>query len=381
MHRWAGDGWVCLWGVLVTLQGCGAGESGSTRGPARVSTAGSNAPAAAAAGAVAPPVQASAMPQPSSSDAPIIRRSEPPANASMQDAVCARDRYQAEQKPLTIYTLFDESGSMLLWWLPVTEAFTAFVRDPQSAGINIALKFFGAECQPQVYSMPHVPIAPLPQNAEPIATQLASRVPLAQTPTTQAVQGARLALERYASTHPDEKTVILLVTDASGGFAESDAEDCYSTVAQAAEVAAQARATNPPIQTFVLGLGDTANLNLLSQAGGTGDALNADPSASATVVAAMREIRRRALPCSYALPPGADKDPKLVNLERVDSAGTAKTIVGVSNAAACDPTAGGWYYDDPRAPTQIHSCPVTCESFAGAAEVNVVLGCPTLTPQ
>ena len=143
----------------------------------------------------------------------------------------------------------------------------------------------------------------------------------------------------------------------------------------------QARAATPSIETYVLGLGDATGLNMLSQAGGTGDALVADASASAAVVAAIREIRRRALPCGFALPPGAERDPSLVNLERIDASGTVTTIPGVRNAAACDAMAGGWYYDNPKAPTQILSCPATCASFNGAAEVSVVLGCPTIAPQ
>lgn len=170
------------------------------------------------------------------------------------------------------------------------------------------------------------------------------------------------------------------MTDASSGIGEGDEEDCYSTVTQAADVAAQAHAGLPTIETYVLGLGDAVGLNMLSQAGGTGEALNADPSASATVVAAISEIRRRALPCSYALPEGAEQDPQLVNLERMDTDGSAVLIPGVRDAAACDPISGGWFYDDVRAPKQLISCRETCDSFATAKEVNVIVGCPTISP-
>lgn len=229
--------------------------------------------------------------------------------------------------------------------------------------------------------MPDVPIARLPENAEAIASQLAMRVPLAQTPTAQAITGAQLALSQYAASHPAENVVILLVTDASSGIGEGDPEDCYSTVAQAAEVAARARAATPSIATYVLGLGDANGLNMLGQAGGTGDALVADPSVSDAVVAAMREVRRRALPCAFALPAGAEADPSLVNLERVDPNGMATTIAGVSSVAACEAAGGGWYYDDPRSPKQIQSCPTTCVSLHGASEVNVIVGCPTISPE
>ena len=366
MRRTSGLGHVCLVGSLFIASGCSAGPAPAPERSTRAVTP----PQPAVAGAAAAPPVA-----PSPSSAPL----QPRATPQTQD-VCARDRYQTEQTLLTIYTLFDESLSMLLWWAPVTEAFSAFVRDPASAGIHIGLKFFGTQCAPEAYSKPDVAIGPLPQNAEPIASQLAGRVPVAQTPTKQAMEGAQLALQEYARSHPDEKVVILLVTDASSGIGEGDPEDCYSTVSQAAEVAARAYAASPSIETYVLGLGDASGLNALSQAGGTGDALIADPSASAAVVQAIREIRRRALPCTYALPAGAERDPRLVNLERLDVSGTATTIPGVASADRCDPASGGWYYDDPRAPRRILSCPATCDSLAAASAVNVILGCPTISP-
>jgi hypothetical protein len=121
-------------------------------------------------------------------------------------------------------------------------------------------------------------------------------------------------------------------------------------------------------------------LNALSRAGGTGDALSADPAASAAVAEAIREIRRRALPCTYTLPRGAEQAPGLVNLERVDATGAVVLVPGVGSASACDPVAGGWYYDNPSVPTQLVTCQQTCDSFAAAHEVNVLVGCPTLSP-
>ena len=35
---------------------------------------------------------------------------------------------------------------------------------------------------------------------------------------------------------------------------------------------------------------------------------------------------------------------------------------------------GGWYYDDPAAPTQIFVCPCTCARFE-AGRVDVAVGC------
>lgn len=305
------------------------------------------------------------------------------ANSGSSLPVCGRDKYRAQHDTLTIYTLFDESASMLLWWGPVTDAFTRFLRDPRSAGINMGLKFFGVECDPAFYSKPDVAIGPLPGNADAIAAQLASKVPLAQTPTTQALQGATMMLSSYAAQHPEEKIAILLVTDASSGLGEGDPEDCNSTVAQASQAAAAAYVASPAIQTYVLGLGDATGLNMLSQAGGTGDAFSADPAdamAADKVVAAMHQIRKRALPCDYALPAGAEQTPKLVNLEFNLDGATPTTVPGVGSEATCDPKQGGWYYDDPAAPKRLIACPATCQAFDDAGEVNVVLGCPTIGP-
>jgi hypothetical protein len=170
------------------------------------------------------------------------------------------------------------------------------------------------------------------------------------------------------------------VTDAATGLGEGDPEDCDSTVPQASEVAATALAANPSIQTYVLGLGDAASLNMLSQAGGTGTAFSADTAESDKVIEAMHQIRKRALPCEYALPAGGEQNPKLVNLEFTPTGGDTKTVPGVASADTCRPNIGGWYYDDTTHPKRIHVCPATCEAFDTAGAVNVVLGCPTILP-
>lgn len=162
MTRW--HGWVRLLIASCTVSGCSSAESATRARNER------SRELTAAAGAPAQAVSARGQPAAAASDVPTKRDVPlmPRASSSTTSAVCARDRYTAEQTPLTIYTLFDESLSMLVWWGPVTEAFTAFVRDPGSAGINIGLKFFGTECSPDAYSVPDVAIGPLPGNAETI---------------------------------------------------------------------------------------------------------------------------------------------------------------------------------------------------------------------
>ena len=57
----------------------------------------------------------------------------------------------------------------------------------------------------------------------------------------------------------------------------------------------------------------------------------------------------------------------------------ATTVYNVPNEAGCDPTEGGWYYDDPTAPEMILLCPATCADVqANNLAVNILVGCETI---
>jgi len=91
----------------------------------------------------------------------------------------------------------------------------------------------------------------------------------------------------------------------------------------------------------------------------------------------------QALTCEWMIPPppaGQSLDPGKVNVDFVDSnAGTDKTIYHVNDASACDPTLGGWYYDDNTQPHSIKACPATCNEVQAVTlgKINVVFGCAT----
>ena len=71
-----------------------------------------------------------------------------------------------------------------------------------------------------------------------------------------------------------------------------------------------------------------------------------------------------------------------VNVE-FTSAGKKERVLAVADAAACDPAAGGWYYDvNPSTggkPTKIMICPATCSRFQSSQQgaVQIALGCQT----
>lgn len=285
---------------------------------------------------------------------------------------CGGMAYEAEAKQLDIYTLYDDSGSMIPWWVSVADAFVQFMSDPRSEGIAVGLKFFGSECGPAFYSTPDVPIAPVATNAAVISQTLMARAPFSGTATTPALEGGLMGAQAHAMANPESKVVIMLVTD-------GQPSNCNSTL-DSASAAAMNGFANMGIPTYVLGLGDIAGLNAMAVAGGTGAALSADPNNVNALVEKMNEIRGQALPCDYALPDGTE-DPGLVNVQ-FSVGDNPTTVPGVADATACDPTAGGWYYDDPTAPTRILACDQTCGKFKAAldGQVNVVLGCPTMGP-
>jgi hypothetical protein len=91
------------------------------------------------------------------------------------------------------------------------------------------------------------------------------------------------------------------------------------------------------------------------------------------------------LSCDWALPvPDGDfpLDPRLVNLEYAPGGGARARVPQVPSASACASAPGGhgWYYDDPRKPTRMLSCPALCSTLQDdlSGSVNIAFGCDTL---
>jgi hypothetical protein len=90
------------------------------------------------------------------------------------------------------------------------------------------------------------------------------------------------------------------------------------------------------------------------------------------------------LTCEWQIPPppnGEQLDPNKVNVDFIDQVnGTSEPIYHVNDAASCDPTLGGWYYDDNAAPKVVKACPASCNKITAAVsgKINVVFGCATV---
>ena len=94
--------------------------------------------------------------------------------------------------------------------------------------------------------------------------------------------------------------------------------------------------------------------------------------------------RTSRIDCNVAIPPPPDGmtfDPALVNVI-VRSSADSTYLPRRTDASACD-AAGGWYYDNPSAPTQVVLCPTSCDAAqatlaAPETGLDVQLGCASL---
>lgn len=88
-----------------------------------------------------------------------------------------------------------------------------------------------------------------------------------------------------------------------------------------------------------------------------------------------------ALSCAWEIPSapsGEEFDAARVNVRFTPATGVAEALRNVGSQGACD-ARGGWYYDDPRSPTRVITCPSSCERIRHAAggRVDVLFGCQT----
>jgi hypothetical protein len=331
------------------------------------------------------------------------------------DAGCAGAATKAQQLPLDMYIMLDQSASMLETvagggdkWDAITAALKSFLVQPGLKGISIGLQFFavppsampscpmscandaacgnygpcsGGVCYPcgttgmvadscdaADYATPDVEIAPLNgAQINSLYTSIDGHMPYSDTPTSAALQGAA---------NPGHVVIAVLATD-------GDPTECDPSKAHINAIAAAGVSGTPKILTFVVGVGTSlSSLNGIAAAGGTTKAFIVDTNQNVNMqfLAALNTIRGAALGCQYEIP---KPDGGKVNVQYTPGGGGAsEEISNYPDKAHCPATGDGWYYDDPMAPTQILLCPATCTKVGGDSmgEVDVVLGCKTKQP-
>lgn len=82
-----------------------------------------------------------------------------------------------------------------------------------------------------------------------------------------------------------------------------------------------------------------------------------------------------------AAPQGQHLDPQAVNVRYSVAGSASNTIYGVDGADKCTDQYGGWYYDDPAAPSHVLACPQTCKVLQAdlSTKVEVLFGCARQT--
>jgi len=303
------------------------------------------------------------------------------------DAACGLITVDAHATPLDLYIALDKSSSMFgTKWNGASAGLKAFLADPTSAGIRVAINFFPLDgnptCDQFAYKPPAVPFGLLPQNAAAVGAAIDSAMPNGfSTPIYPALGGAILAGIEEAMNNVGDAAAVLLVTD---GQPDGPATTCGMVnpddPTAIAALAAKGVAYKPSVKTFVIGLPgvNQAVANQIAAAGGTGSAILVTITNVQTEFQnALAKVRGQALPCQYDIPAqvaGGQVDPGHVNVEVTPGSGPTSTL---PEDAAC--TDVGWRYDNPAKPKHITLCPKSCAALKGekSAKVQILLGCTT----
>jgi len=312
-----------------------------------------------------------------------------------EDSACATASDEAKLVPVNMYIMFDKSGSMQgTKWSQTTAAMGTFFSAPESGGLRVALSFFPddgcglGDCNAAACAQPQVPLAELIDLSAPTDTQeqllldaLGAEVPGGATPTSAALDGAHLWAQNYLAMNPFEKAVVVLVTD-------GEPTECTTDQSYLVSQTATAFGTHE-ILTFAVGLflegAEQDLMNNIAAAGGTTEAIFVDTAnAQEEFLAALNAIKESAVACEFLMPegePNSPIDPSKVNVIYKPGDGGEDVIIGqVPNEASCTAAQGGWYYDNPSAPTTIILCPSTCAAIQADenAEIEILLGCTTI---
>ena len=236
-------------------------------------------------------------------------------------------------------------------------------------------------CSVADYATPTVPLTPHADAFQPMKEAIEAIGTEGATPTGAALQGAVNYMNARLAQYPDNRAVVLLVTDGLP-------TDCEPVdISGIADIAASAA---PKVTTYVIGVFEDEiaaeaqkNLNAIAAAGQTSTAfvLKTSGDVGAELTNTLASIRSHYISCEYPIPVPTEGQfrPDFVNIEHVEGE-SVETIGRVDNLEKCGN--GGWYYerDEYTIPTRIHLCPETCADVQGNpdARVDVRLGCATV---
>ncbi len=234
--------------------------------------------------------------------------------------ICAGNASRLTERPVNMFFVVDKSFSMSYdiptRWASVSTAMKAFFSDPDSAGLNVAMRFFPDDvpavgcnetaCDSEACKVPGVTRGALERERAPTDTQeqalfdalAGARLPMAYTPMLPALEGGLQWSRDRQADYPREVYVVVLVTDGE------PYGDCVNDVSAIAAAAGLAYDENE-IRTYVVGIEGVseATIGQIATAGG-GEAFFASAAqgnVTTQVVAALQSIAEQAVSCSYDL--------------------------------------------------------------------------------
>lgn len=305
---------------------------------------------------------------------------------------CAVASSEATLKKVNMFVAVDKSGSMQTnGWTEAMSALKKFFQAPDSAGLGVALRFWpdnspvngcsSPSCSNSACASPLVPLgtltaalAPGDAQEQALITAINGKSPGGGTPMYPALAGATQWATAHQNANPNEKTVVIFVTD-------GEPTECTTSVNKIAALASGAL-NAAEVLTYVIGIegADVATVNKIAQAGGTGQAFlvqkgQNNSQVEAQLLAALNAIRGTSVSCDLALQSSGILNPDDVSVIYTPGVGQPSVLPEVAGAQACG---GGWYFDNPNNPTKITLCPSTCNAAKGdvGAKVEVSIGCP-----
>lgn len=306
---------------------------------------------------------------------------------------CSGASSEATIRKVNLFIAIDKSGSMA-WngWSECMDSLRAFVKDPQSAGLGVALRFWpddkpvkgcdGSSCSATACSQPLVALgtltadpAPADAHEKALVSAIDSRSPGGGTPMYAALAGATQWATAYQKAHPEESTAVVLITDGEPTQCKTDLFE----IANLAETAFD----DHGVRTYVIGIELQAlqpALDLIAASGGTERAYLVPKGnggvANQQLLGALEEIRGTSAACSFELPNAGLFDPGNVDVVYTPQGGSPKALAQLWYGTDCGQ---GWYYDDYASPTKISLCPETCATVKAdsGAKLAVEIGCPS----
>lgn len=315
--------------------------------------------------------------------------------AGVEAAVCGALARQAESIGVDLFFALDTSFSMdfNLKWVSVAQALKLFLGNPRLGGVGVGLQYYPLRtaCDVSGYASPAVPIGLLPTASSTLVTSIDAQSPAGGTAIVPAMNGILQYATMRAAADRNRKLVVVLATDGvpDATCVPSDDGGQPDVIQVTADLVRAAATADPPVLTFVIGVGsELTALNTIAAAGGgspTAFLVDTTQNIEQAFLSALDIIRRKALVCEFEIPPtepGLTVDYSKVNIRFRTPAGD-RTFAHVAGRNGCATAPNnGWFYDDENTPRKIVLCEDLCDQVRSAdvGQVDILFGCQSIIP-